>query len=166
MAESLMNRVCKRFFPSHNNMAGKTLSPVSGGESSSIESRSSSPPDLSGETYKHLQEYYGSNAERVIAYAREIPEDARLISPYSPHIRAEIRYAVNYEFVATLQDVLMRRTTVYMFASDNGLGCCQAVADYLATLLGWSESRTKEEVRNYRIQVQQMRLLAEGKRIQ
>jgi glycerol-3-phosphate dehydrogenase len=60
--------------------------------------------------------------------------------------RAMVRYGVEHEMAQRLEDVYRRRTDLMLFSSANGRQWVQALAEEMASDLGWSASRTAEEV--------------------
>jgi glycerol-3-phosphate dehydrogenase len=63
------------------------------------------------ETAAHLVSMYGSRADDVVAHAREDPSLLEPIREDGPDIWAQAQFAVEREWAATAEDVLMRRTT-------------------------------------------------------
>jgi len=69
------------------------------------------------------------------------------------------RFAVREEFARTLADVLRRRTRLWL-AADRGRTLARAIATTMATELGWSEVRTRDEIAGWELHVaDQERLL-------
>ena len=67
-----------------------------------------------------------------------------------PFIPAEIYYIAKYEFVTHLIDVLCRRTEISFKVSHKRQDIiAQKVANIIAELYGWSETKKDEEIRNY-----------------
>ena len=165
MAQTLMNQVCDRYFPQHRHPDTSTLSPISGGHMTQNPHGFGKPgqEQISQESIRHLQEYYGSNSEKILDYVEKNKKSGDLISPDSPHIWAEIDYGLEHEFALTLADIMIRRTTLYLFAPDNGLKASEAIARYMAPRLNWNEERIRHEVSSYQSQVSQMKHMVEGK---
>jgi len=57
----------------------------------------------------------------------------------------ELQWMVENEFVARLQDVLLRRTSI-AFTGDAGSSTLDELADALAPLLGWDRARHDAEI--------------------
>ena len=87
----------------------------------------------------------------VMAAAR--PELAEALVPGRPEVLACVEWAVTRELAATVDDVLQRRLPLFFKDSDQGLGCAEAVAAHMASLLGWSPARTAMELERYRHEV-------------
>jgi len=60
--------------------------------------------------------------------------------------RAMTRYAVKCEMAQRLEDVCRRRTGLLLFSRDNGRAWLEPLADEMATLLGWSAERRRDEI--------------------
>lgn len=94
------------------------------------------------EDYVHR---YGSNTE---AFLKELANyDEKDLDKASRNIRAEVKYTVENEMVATLTDFYDRRTSYVLFDPDKVLGTLDAAAAEMADLLNWDNSTTKEEKR-------------------
>jgi glycerol-3-phosphate dehydrogenase len=100
---------------------------------------------------------YGSNAERIVEGIVGDPALGERMAPGSPLTRAEIEYVVRTELAETVEDVLERRTRVFLFEPDNGLPAAPKVARVLARLLDWDEARTQQEVSQYAAHVQHVK---------
>lgn len=74
-----------------------------------------------------------------------------------PEVMAQVDHAVLRELAGRLSDVMIRRTQLYFRDLDQGLGCCEAVAERMAELLGWDEARTTGEVLHYQAEVARSR---------
>ncbi|UUI03395.1 glycerol-3-phosphate dehydrogenase/oxidase [Oceanobacillus jeddahense] len=94
------------------------------------------------EDYVHR---YGSNTE---AFLKELANyDEKDLDKASRNIRAEVKYTVENEMVATLTDFYDRRTSYVLFDPDKVLGTLDAAAVEMADLLNWDNSTLKEEKR-------------------
>jgi len=106
---------------------------------------------------------YRQIAEEVVdAVCRQLERPVRCTTSTTPlpgakdgHDRADgrplparIADAVRHQWCATLEDFLLRRTTLG-FAPDRGAGDAEAVAQELQTALDWPEARRRDEVAAY-----------------
>jgi glycerol-3-phosphate dehydrogenase len=107
---------------------------------------------LAEEQADHLILLYGSRYTRLLALAQKTPELARRVADPYPEIRAQIVYACQQEFAATLCDVMLRRTTLG-FTPDQGVRALPSVLEEMARLMGWSAERRKQEEEAYRRQL-------------
>jgi ubiquinone biosynthesis protein UbiJ len=57
-------------------------------------------------------------------------------------------FAVDHEFALRLEDVLRRRTTLWL-EPDRGRVAASRIADVMAKKLGWSASRARDEVQSW-----------------
>ncbi len=109
-----------------------------------------------------LTDVYGAMAWEVAAIAEADPVLARCIDPLSGAIAAEVVYAVQEEGAFTLEDVLLRRTTIALNA-DVGMGAAGAAAEVLVEHAGWAPERAARELDDYRRSMQ--RFSPRGRRL-
>jgi glycerol-3-phosphate dehydrogenase len=60
----------------------------------------------------HLLRTYGAEANRLLAYAREVPNALEHVTPGAPEIWAQVYHAIREEWAVTAEDVIQRRTTL------------------------------------------------------
>lgn len=102
----------------------------------------------------------GTDALKVLAL---IDQDASLgeqLAPDVPHIKAQVRFAVEGEMARTVDDFLVRRTEIYYQAADQGLGVADEVARIMGKSLGWDEEEGKRQVEAYKKTVELSRRYA------
>jgi glycerol-3-phosphate dehydrogenase len=98
---------------------------------------------------EHLLGRYGTLAEEVLNLIRS---DAGLAQPLAEghsYLRAEVAYAVTHESALHVEDVLMRRTRLFIESADAGAWAAAEVAAIMGRLLGWSRRRRAAETRRY-----------------
>ena len=104
-------------------------------------------------------------AERLGRAGRPLRESEDLLpmpnDDASPETRA--REAVDDEMALRLEDVMRRRTTLWM-QPDRGRTAAPAVAQVMAEKLGWDETRRKAEVEHYEAQLWEDELLLQRSR--
>lgn len=108
---------------------------------------------LASERLGRLLERYGTLATEVLAL---IDEDSALGEPMpgAPgYLRAEIVYAVTHEGALHLDDILTRRTHIFMETADRGLEAAEEAARLAAPALGWDEPRVAGEIERYQQRV-------------
>jgi glycerol-3-phosphate dehydrogenase len=66
-----------------------------------------------------------------------------------PYLRAEVAYAVTHEGALHVEDVLVRRTRLFIESADSGAGAAEDVSMIMSKLLGWSRRRRAAEVARY-----------------
>jgi glycerol-3-phosphate dehydrogenase len=90
-------------------------------------------------------EVYGSDAYEI---RKLIGTDAGLGEPLHvalPYVKAEVIWAVRQEMARTVEDILARRTRALFLNAGAALAMAPAVADLMASELGWDEvTRTKQ----------------------
>jgi len=97
----------------------------------------------------HLLARYGALAEEVLGLIRADPALARPLADGLPYLRAEVAYAVTHEDALHVEDVLMRRTRLFIESADSGTGAAAEVSSIMGRLLGWSRRRRAAETRRY-----------------
>lgn len=153
LAEETVNRLEKRFKLPRRKCKTRTTPLVAGRvgdrlsayiETAVENSRSYADPQL----VRHLIEYYGSEYNRVLNYAKN---DQNLMKPLvegRDHIKAEAVHAVENEMCLTLEDFMMRRCGLGNTGYDESKGL-EAIAAELGSHLNWSSSEQKEQIDNY-----------------
>jgi glycerol-3-phosphate dehydrogenase len=104
---------------------------------------------VSRATVEHLLDRYGSVAADVLDLIREDKELGRRLADGHQYLRAEVVYAVTHEGALHVEDVLVRRTRLYIESGDSGAGAAEDVAAIMARLLGWNRRRRATEVARY-----------------
>jgi glycerol-3-phosphate dehydrogenase len=114
-------------------------------------------PDVEGvddESRALLAGRYGHAARGVLDLAAEQPQLARRIVPDLPDLLAEAPFAARNEQALGVGDVLLRRTRLGVLAAPALTGddavAPRAVAEALATELGWDATRVEQELRDWR----------------
>jgi glycerol-3-phosphate dehydrogenase len=98
---------------------------------------------------EHLLGRYGTLAEEVLNPIRADTGLARPLAEPHPYLRAEVAYAVTHESALHVEDVLMRRTRLFIESADAGVGAAADVSAIMGRLLGWSRRRRAAETRRY-----------------
>ena len=89
---------------------------------------------------------YGGEALAVLGLIEQEPELAEPLVPGLPYVAAEAVYGVRYEMAQCLEDVLARRTRALLLDASAGRDAAAAVAQLVATELGWDDARIADEV--------------------
>jgi glycerol-3-phosphate dehydrogenase len=105
--------------------------------------------DVTQAAVEHLLGRYGVLAEDVLRLVRADSGLGRPLAEGHPYLRAEVAYAVTHESALHVEDVLMRRTRLFIEAADGGAGAAADVAAIMGRLLGWSRRRRAAEARRY-----------------
>jgi glycerol-3-phosphate dehydrogenase len=98
---------------------------------------------------EHLLGRYGALAPGVLDLVRRDAGLARPLIEGHPYLRAEVAYAVTHENALHVEDVLMRRTRLFIGSADAGASVAADVAAIMGRLLGWSRRRRAAETRRY-----------------
>jgi glycerol-3-phosphate dehydrogenase len=98
---------------------------------------------------EHLLKRYGSLTNELLDLIRVRPDLADPLPGADDYVGAEIVYAASHEGALHLDDVLARRTRISIEAWDRGMSAAPVAAALMAETLGWSKSRTDDEVRKY-----------------
>jgi glycerol-3-phosphate dehydrogenase len=96
-----------------------------------------------------LVERHGDDAVRILERAAE-HDEADLVLPDLPYVRAELRWAVDAELALTVDDVLRRRLRVALREAAAGGALAGEVADLLRPVLGWTQRQAAASVEEYR----------------
>jgi glycerol-3-phosphate dehydrogenase len=111
-------------------------------------------PGVDDESRALLGGRYGHAARGVLDLASGQPELSRRIVPDLPDLLAEAPFAAEHEQAQSLADVLMRRTRLGVLAApaltaEHAEGP-RVVAEAMAPVLGWDDTRVEEELRDWR----------------
>ena len=98
---------------------------------------------------EHLLGRYGTLATEVLGLVRADPELAYPLAEGHPYLRAEVAYAVTHEDALHVEDVLVRRTRLFIESADSEAGAADEVSRIMGRLLGWSRRRRAAETRRY-----------------
>src|SRR5215471_5806467 len=98
---------------------------------------------------EHLLGRYGTLATEVLELVRGDAGLGRPLAAGHPYLRAEVAYAVTCENALHVEDVLVRRTRLFIESADSGASVAADVAAIMGRLLGWSRRRRAAETRRY-----------------
>jgi glycerol-3-phosphate dehydrogenase len=107
---------------------------------------------LSERRVMHLLGRYGTLATDLLDLIAERPDLARPVPGAPRYLAAELHYAASHEGALHLEDVLVRRTRIFMETSDGGLPAAPYAARVVGDVLGWDDVRRKDEVERYRLE--------------
>ena len=99
---------------------------------------------------EHLAGRYGTEADALHELLRNDASLGESLVPGLPYVRAEAVHAVRHEMARTLDDVLSRRTRARLLARDATAAAAEAVAELLASELGWDATETARQVSEFR----------------
>ena len=104
-----------------------------------------------------LANTYGTKGIDIAHLVAEKRELAERLNSERPEILAQVEYALSKEIAYTVRDVLIRRTQIFFRDYDQGLGCCERVAEYMAQQLGWTSETKAHEIDMYKAEVERSR---------
>lgn len=107
---------------------------------------------LSERWVTHLLGRYGTLVTDLLDLIAERPDLARPVPGAPRYLAAELHYAASHEGALHLDDVLVRRTRIFMETSDGGLPAAAYAACVVGDVLGWNDVRRKDEVERYRLE--------------
>ncbi|CAM3072398.1 glycerol-3-phosphate dehydrogenase/oxidase [Filibacter tadaridae] len=153
MAETVVDRVVKRLRPDEFGPCVTEHLPLSGGDFGSIEkfeayiTSKANEAELFGLTKKEgeqLASFYGTNVDTVFTYAHTLKTDTTDL----PRIlKAEILYAIHHEMTLSPSDFFIRRRGDLYFNISLVKKYKEAVTDYMAVLLSYSDESKKHYLR-------------------
>jgi len=114
-------------------------------------------PQVPADIVDRLVTLYGSHGERMVEAMANDPVLARRCAPGSPLTHAEVAFTVREEMALTLEDVLERRTRLFLWDLYNGLTVAPTVARLMGDLLGWDTARTDAELAAYQQHVREVK---------
>ena len=98
---------------------------------------------------EHLLGRYGTLATEVLDLIKADSGLGRPLAAGHPYLRAEVAYAVTCEDALHVEDVLVRRTRLFIESADSGVPAAADVAAIMGRLLGWNRRRRAAETRRY-----------------
>jgi glycerol-3-phosphate dehydrogenase len=110
-------------------------------------------PGLTPEQVEHLVGRHGGEAPVLFAMVEATPDLARPLVDGLPYLRVEAVYAARHEMVATVDDVLSRRTRARLLAAEASVAAAEDVAALIGAELGWTEGERRAQVDGYRTSV-------------
>jgi glycerol-3-phosphate dehydrogenase len=105
--------------------------------------------DLPEDVALRIANVYGVRAGGIAARAAEDPALKERVTPDRDVIMAEVVHAVECELAVTVEDVLVRRTSLALTAEDQALGAAEKVAEVMGRRLGWSAEDRARSVDEY-----------------
>ncbi len=93
---------------------------------------------------------YGSDAEKIRALLEKNPALGERLHPEHPYVKAEVVWAAREEMARTVEDVLARRTRALFLNASAALEMAPAVAELLASELGWNDQTKGSQLSDFR----------------
>jgi glycerol-3-phosphate dehydrogenase len=105
---------------------------------------------------RHLAGQFGTRASKVMDLAKEQPElAAPLVEGLAP-TRAEATFTIRDEMAMSIEDVLSRRIGLQTHSWTHAVRAAPAVAELLASELGWSENTKQEALDQYVAKIREL----------
>jgi glycerol-3-phosphate dehydrogenase len=101
----------------------------------------------------YLVDLYGTRAHEVMAFCRSRADDQPLAAGCRT-TAAEVAFLARREFVVTLADILLRRTSLAI-SGDVSTDLVERVAGVLGRELGWDAARTTKEIDDVTVELEQ-----------
>jgi glycerol-3-phosphate dehydrogenase len=149
MAQQLVD-AAERKIRSKRTRSTSRSTPISGADFTRIQEqrRQAVEAGVSLPLWQQWVDRYGANASRIVEYWSQDPANSATIGVRGL-TRAEVRYLVEEEMAVTLEDVLVRRTSVFFWDRTGGLSRIEEIASELTGLLGWTDEHRREQIRRY-----------------
>jgi glycerol-3-phosphate dehydrogenase len=116
---------------------------------------------LEDETRAHVLRFYGSEATRITALAREDPDAAQPILPGGLDLLAQVDFAIREEIALRVEDVLLRRLP-FGHLPERVRAAGPVVASRMRRLLGWTPERETREIRSLDRRLEEQEQWREG----
>jgi glycerol-3-phosphate dehydrogenase len=104
---------------------------------------------VNAETVRHLIQFYGSRAERVLDLVDMDPALGEAVSPESRDIYAQVVYSVVEEGARTLSDIILRRMHLGM-TGTRGKKQAEKIAEIAGKELKWSQEDKRHHVEDFK----------------
>ncbi len=98
----------------------------------------------------HLIRSYGLRARQVLQAGKDAGVRPGRLVPDLPFLVDEVVFSARHERAERLDDVLRRRTLIFLQAKDQGLAVAQEAAEVMGAVHGWDAARIDLEVARYR----------------
>ncbi|MFN8155926.1 MAG: glycerol-3-phosphate dehydrogenase/oxidase [Candidatus Nanopelagicales bacterium] len=109
--------------------------------------------NISAEHLDRLAHRYGRLLPELLLHLDDEPDLAQEVPGGAGTLAVEVVHAATHEGALHVEDVLTRRTRLYLEAGDRGLVAARVVAHLMGDALGWDEQRRTEEVSRYQRRV-------------
>ncbi len=109
--------------------------------------------NLSAEHLHRLAHRYGRLLPELLLHVDDEPELAQEVPGGAGTLAVEIVHAATHEGALHIDDVLTRRTRLYLEAGDRGLVAARHAARLMGDVLGWDDATKDAEVTRYQMRV-------------
>lgn len=108
---------------------------------------------LPADVASRLVDTYGTRSALVLEQLAADPALGERVCADRPVILAEVAHAMEHELAVSIDDVLVRRTSLALTSKNQGLDAVGRVADLMAARLGWDDARKQAEIERYEHEV-------------
>jgi glycerol-3-phosphate dehydrogenase len=98
---------------------------------------------------RQLAQKFGTRASNVMELARVNPQPVGPLSDGEARLRAEVLFTIRTEMAVSMEDILARRLGIQFRRWRAAIQVAPAVAEILASELGWSEMKRQEALVQY-----------------
>ncbi len=109
--------------------------------------------NISPEHLDRLAHRYGRLLPELLLHVDDEPELAAEVPGGAGTLAVEIVHAATHEGALHVEDVLTRRTRLYLEAGDRGLVAARHAAHLMGDVLGWDDATRDAEVTRYQMRV-------------
>lgn len=106
--------------------------------------------NVSSEMVDHCINRYGTKVYDVLNLTKDDSSLLSTVMGCDYYLKAEIVYAILYEFPIHISDILMRRTRIYFEYQHRGLSCIDEVGLLMQKYLNWSDIQLANEITDYK----------------
>ena len=105
----------------------------------------------------HLLERYGAQIEDLGALIDADPDLGKPLKHAPQFLRADVVFALRYEGVLHLEDVLVRRVRLDLEQRDRGLAAAPEILEIMRSELNWDDAKVARELALYTERVKAIR---------
>jgi glycerol-3-phosphate dehydrogenase len=109
--------------------------------------------NVSADHLSRLAHRYGRLLPELLLHVDDEPDLAQEVPGGAGTLAVEIVHAATHEGALHIDDVLTRRTRLYLEAGDRGLVAARHAARLMGDALGWDDARRDAEVTRYQMRV-------------
>jgi glycerol-3-phosphate dehydrogenase len=120
---------------------------VTGGAEDQQRARATATERVDPAVGERLWATYGTDARRLLDRVSAGGRAAETVGGLDDLTAAEVEFAVEYEMVTSVDDLLRRRCAVGLFDIERAVAAAPAACRTLADHLGWTPERAREEAR-------------------
>lgn len=149
MSKKIVDTLISHFLPQYKNVSCQSLSPLKGAQL--LKNCQMSRPCGFEKVWDLWCERYGSGAfDLAQIVLNNKSDDLKLFVGGSSLTFAEILYFIQFEWALTLNDILLRRSTVHLLETKENLAQVESIAAFFQKCLGISDEKIQDEIKDYK----------------